>query len=369
MSGFGAALGRFFSRGDAGISVPAMDGVFRPNNRLETAERLLSLDHVDNLAAFGGGLVASAGDTLHQIKIQGSEAVGTELETFDAPVTFVAAADDGQLAIGLLGSGIRIGSPGKWTSLDLPREQSSCMTAATFLPDGKLAICIGSRVNSFRDWKRDLMELGHTGQVIVLDPAGGPAKVIADGLAYPNGIVVLDNGRLAVSESWRHRILSVPLDGSGGTQILLDDLPAYPSRLTTAPDGGIWLALFAPRRQLFELVLREDDYRREMIATIDPEEWIGPELSVSRGQVQPLQQGSVRQMGILKPWAPSRSYGLVVRCDGDMRPLESWHSRADGTMHGMTSVCETDAGVFAASQGSGTLLRLPATANGKGQAK
>lgn len=79
MSGFGAALGRFFSRGDAGISVPAMDGVFRPNNRLETAERLLSLDHVDNLAAFGGGLVASAGDTLHQIKIQGSEAVGTEL--------------------------------------------------------------------------------------------------------------------------------------------------------------------------------------------------------------------------------------------------------------------------------------------------
>jgi SMP-30/gluconolaconase/LRE-like protein len=368
MSGFGAVLGRFFSRGDAGISVPAMDGVFRPNNRLETAERLLSLDKIDTLVGFKGDLVASAGDTLYRITLQAGEAARNELETFDAQVTFVAAADDGRLAAGLQGSGIRIGGPGNWTAFDLPQDQASCMTAAEFLPDGRLAICVGSRANSGQDWKRDLMELGHTGQVIVLDPEAGAVKIIADGLAYPNGISVLDNGRLAVSESWRHRILSVPVDGSGDTQVLLDDLPAYPSRLSREADGGVWMALFAPRRQLFELVLREDDYRREMIATIEPEEWIGPELGVSHGQVQPLQQGSVRQMGILKPWAPSRSYGLVVRCDGGMRPLESWHSRADGTMHGVTSVCATGDGVFAASQGAGTLLRLPAP-SGQREAK
>jgi hypothetical protein len=47
-----------------------------------------------------------------------------------------------------------------------------------------------------------------------------------------------------------------------------------------------------------------------------------------------------------------------------MIPLESWHSRADGTMHGITSVCETAGTTYAASRGSGMLLRLPPGSSG-----
>jgi len=63
-------------------------------------------------------------------------------------------------------------------------------------------------------------------------------------------------------------------------------------------------------------------------------------------------------MGIHKPWSPSRSYGLVVRLDAEMRPLHSFHSRADGNRHGICSVVEHDGSLYVASKGGGCVLSL-----------
>ena len=153
----------------------------------------------------------------------------------------------------------------------------------------------------------------------------------------------LGHARLA-----RVRVIGLPLDGDGkGWKSKLDrpgelltDLPAYPSRMSRSANGDIWLALFAPRSQLVELVLREPRYRRDMMREIAREHWICPALYSNRTFLEPLQRGALKQMGILKPWAPSLSYGLVLRLDQDLNPLESLHSRADGNRHGITSVLE-----------------------------
>ena len=79
--------------------------------------------------------------------------------------------------------------------------------------------------------------------------------------------------------------------------------------------AAIWLALFAPRNQLVEFVLREDDYRRRMIETIDPAFWIAPSLSSGASFLEPIQGGARKKLNMLKPWSPSWSYGLVARCD------------------------------------------------------
>ena len=55
-----------------------------------------------------------------------------------------------------------------------------------------------------------------------------------------------------------------------------------------------------------------------------------------------MQGGGLKQLGILKPWAPTRSYGLVVRRDAEGEPRASFHSRADGRRHGITSCVEAD---------------------------
>lgn len=364
MAGLGAFVRSLFSAGDAGISVPAMDGVFKPDNRLEEAARLMSLTGIDNVAASPAGLLCSAGGKLFRIDLDGANATSVEIADFSAPVTFVASAPDGRLAVGVEDNGLHVGQPGNWKRIDLPRDIVSCLTAGVFAADGTLLLCVGSRKHPARDWKRDLMERGASGGVFAVDPTDGSYRALAGDLAFPNGAAFLGDGRLAISESWRHRMIAVDPKSAMRPKAILEDLPAYPCRLSSASGGGLWMALFAPRRQLFELVLREDDYRHEMMATIDPGEWIGPELAGSVRPDQPLSQGSVRQMGVLKPWAPSRSYGLVARCDNSGATKESWHSRADGSMHGITSVCEQDDSIYATSRGSGTLLRLPINAGG-----
>lgn len=364
MAGLGAFVRGLFSAGDAGIGVPAMDGVFKPDNRLDEAARQLLLPEIDNLVASPAGLLCSAGGKLFRIDLDGANTTSVEIANFSAPVTFVASAPDGRLAVGVEGDGLHIGQARAWKRIDLPRDSVSCLTAGVFAADGTLFLCAGSRKHPARDWKRDLMERGASGGVFALDPDDGSYRTLADDLAFPNGAAFLGDGRLAISESWRHRVIALDPKSAMRPMTMLEDLPAYPSRLSSASAGGLWMALFAPRRQLFELVLREDDYRREMMATIDPGEWIGPELAGSVRPSQPLSQGSVRQMGVLKPWAPSRSYGLVARCDSSGIAQESWHSRADGSMHGITSVCEHGGGVYATSRGSGTLLRLLANDGG-----
>ncbi len=77
------------------------------------------------------------------------------------------------------------------------------------------------------------------------------------------------------------------------------------------------------RTHLVEFVLREDDFREEMMRTIPPAYWIAPALATSSDCHEPMQFGSIKALGIEKPWAPPRSYGLVVRID------ERWRSAGE----------------------------------------
>ena len=150
---------------------------------------------------------------------------------------------------------------------------------------------------------------------------------------------------------------AIPRAGSA-PQPLLTKLPGYPARLSPAADGGAWLALFAPRNRLIEFVLLEDDYRAAMMREIARPHWIAPALSSGESFLEPLQSGGVKTMGIHKPWSPSRSYGLVVRLDADLRPIASFHSRANGRRHGITSVVEANGRVLASSKGGNALLEI-----------
>ncbi len=368
MSGMPAFIRALWPGRDREVSVPPMDGVFKPNNGLEEAEVVAALAGVDTLVSTRRGLVCSAGGGLYLIDDRQTGAEPAGIAAFPGVITSVAELVGGPLLVSVEGVDLFVGLPDSgFRRLNLPKSVSRCAVAAT-AGDGDTAyVCVGSSDQAASDWKRDLMQHGRSGSVLAINCADGSLRAIATGLAFPGGIARRGNGQLVASESWRHRLVEIDPAGPRPPVVLLDDLAGYPSRLSPAGDGSYWLALFAPRRQLTELVLREDDYRSEMLATIDPADWIGPALSADGGPQQPLQQGSVRQMGLLKPWAPSRSYGLVARCDADLKPRASWHSRADGSRHGVTSAVEHGGAVYAASRGAGLVLRLkPEAGPGKG---
>jgi hypothetical protein len=95
-----------------------------------------------------------------------------------------------------------------------------------------------------------------------------------------------------------------------------------------------------------------------MVAEIDPRYWIAPALSSGQTFLEPLQGAGVKSMGVLKPWAPPRSYGLVIKVAADGRIERSLHSLVDGRHHGVTAVAAQAGALYAVSKGSGRLLKV-----------
>lgn len=343
----------FTGSGDYSITVPPMDGPLQPNNALELAPRIVGIESPDNLVVHGGRLMFSSGRRLMAL----DEAAGTAVEigSYHSPIVSLAAnasvlalaLDDGTILIDAGAGGAR--------RLKLPeRAGRPCPTAILLDVEGNLTVANGSATDGVADWKRDLMRRGSTGSIWRL-ATNGDVKALATDLAFPYGLARLGDGALAFCESWRHRIVRLGTDNA--RKVLLDELPCYPARLVPGRDGW-WLAAFAPRTQMVEFMLRENRARHEMIATIHPDYWMAPRFASGRSFREPLQGGGIKQLGILKPWAPSQSYGLVARLDDGMQPSASFHSRADGTIHGVTSCVEFGGRLYASSRGADAIVAI-----------
>lgn len=333
-------------RGKA-ITIPPLDGAFRANTRLDDAPVFAALPAADNLCLAAGRIYASSGPELHALNADGAPQMQ---ERFASAITALACAPDGTLAVGL-DDGTLIGG-GKPAALP---KGVACITALAYGPDGSLWLANGSDRHAASAWVVDLMEKNAAGSVWRRKPGGAFARV-AGGLAWPFGLLPLGEEAI-VSESWRHRLVRV---GAKGTSDVLKNLPGYPARLAPASDGGAWLAIFAPRNRLIELVLQERHYRYDMMAQVPREFWIAPALASGRSFLEPLQCGGIRTMGVHKAWAPSRSHGLVVRLDRDFAPRESLHSRANGARHGTTSAIEADGRLLVAAKGGDCVVAAEA---------
>ena len=351
----------FFRRGEFSVTVPVMDGPLKPNRLLEEAAVAFRAEGVDNLTAAGGKVFCSSGNEL--LSWQAGEAEASRVSVHDSAISALAADAGGALAIGLDAGGVVIRG-GAHDGRKVGDGKLNCPTALVFLDADTLIVANGSAKGKPSEWKRDLMSLGASGSVWRVNLADGKATALAEGLGFPYGLAATAEGRVLASCAWRHKVISIDATGRGGIVTILDDLPGYPSRIVAAEGGGYWLTIFAVRTQLIEFVLREHKYREQMMAEIPDAYWVGPDLTSGQSFLEPLQGGGIKQMGILKPWAPARSYGLLVRLDAAGNPVASFHSRADGTVHGITSVCEAGGKVIASAKGPGLAVDVPVQAAG-----
>lgn len=345
---------RLLGRGDASITVPIFDGALKPNQLLENAEVVARLDAADDMATDGTAVFVADGNTVLRMADAGAQ----QIARFDRPITALCALPDGGLAVAVDGREVvvreRTGKEQRSTGpANAPFRAANAIAR---LADGRLAVTDGTLDNDCAQWAHDLMGRGATGRLILLDPRGGEAREAARGLEYAFGACASGNETL-VSESWRHRVLAVSADGR--RRIVLGRLPVYPSRLAAATGGGLWLTAFAARTQLVEFVLRENAFRRRMMTEIAPEHWIAPRLRSGESYLEPMQGAHLRTMGVLKPWAPPRSYGLVIRLSADGVPRYSLHSRVDGVNHGIVAAAEAGKFLYLLAKGPGRLLRLP----------
>jgi hypothetical protein len=352
-----AALSRIvdnlFGRGEAAVTVPPLDGPLRPNRELDEAASRMPLESVDCLVRHDGALLASADNGVF---VLGPDKVWAALTTYPLPVACFASLGNGGLAIALTNGEILIeGGPfaGRRYRAGV---QGGCITAIAGAGD-QLYVANGSISNAAADWQRDLLQRNASGSIWRIDLASAASTQIAGGLGWPAGLM-LDQAGLVVSEAWKHRLVRVEPRSSAKLEILHADLPAYPGRIAPAADG-YWLALFAPRSQLVEYVLREAAYRKRMMAEVPQEFWVAPRLRSGRSFYESLQGGGVKHLGLLKPWAPTMSAGFCVKLDPAFQPRGSYQSRADGRTHGVTSVAEHGGNVFVAARGDGVVVSFP----------
>ena len=64
-------------------------------------------------------------------------------------------------------------------------------------------------------------------------------------------------------------------------------------------------------------------------------------------------------MGVVKPWAPPVSYGLVIRLSPEGEPAYSLHSRVGGRNLGVVAAVECGGSLYVLAKGTGRILCLP----------
>lgn len=348
----------FRGSGEAAVTVPPMDGALRPNRMLEEARCLLQVEAPDDLAVSDDVVLFSSEGKVCRLGRDGSSNVVAE---FGSDVTALAASPRGRIAVALAeGSIVALNPDGSRVIVDkLAASAASCITALVFASETELVVAQGSARRAPAEWKRDLMERGSDGAVWKLALDSGRQTRLASDLGWPLGLVVAPDGRVVVSESWRHRLIA--LAEGRPAQPILTDLPGYPARIHGDPAGGYWLAIFAPRNQIIEFIQREPAFLARMTSEIDEAYWAAPSLKPSATFLEPLQGGAQKHLGMLKPWAPTRSYGLVVKLNDAFRPVMSYHSRADGTRHGVFTCVPFEGKALAASKGGNAIVEIDTT--------
>jgi sugar lactone lactonase YvrE len=342
--------------------IPPMDGAYTPNDLLDhdrpIGEPAPGADDV--VEGADGALYLSAGNQI--LRLGGSGfAERSVFATVEGAAGGLAFHPDGRLLVCIAGRGlVAIAPGGRQTWLTQAGDQPlHCLTDVIATPDGSIFLTDGSSRHQPAEWLRDLMEKNHLGRLISCGPALDGAKVLLQGLYYPHGLGLSPDGKtLWFTESWNHRLSQAAITGRtiAKPKIVVGNMPGYPARLARAAAGGFWLSVFAVRTHLTEFVLREDEYRLEMMQSVPQEVWIGPALATHNDCEEPMQFGNIKALGIEKPWAPPRSYGLLVRIDDEGDAVESLHSRRGGIHHGITAARETPQGLVIVSKGSGRVL-------------
>jgi sugar lactone lactonase YvrE len=344
-------------------AIPPLDGALSSNDRLDGAavigEPLPGVDDV--VAASDGSIYASAGRQV--LKLSGDRFAARALVAeFEGEAGGLAVHPDGRLLVCVAGRGLAAIDPARPDPVWLEVAEGHALTgllSVTAAPDGRIFAVEGAAGRMPDQWRRDLMEKRKHGRLVVCEPDLANASVLLRDLPYPYGVAVSADGQgLWLTESWAHRLSRFPLSatGLGQGEIIAGNLPGYPARLHQDGRGGFFLGLFARRTHLIEFVLKEDDFREEMMRTMPEHYWIAPALAGGADCLEPMQIGGVKALGIQKPWAPPRSYGLLVHLDAEGEASDSLHSRAGGRFHGITGACRTPQGVVIAARGTGCLV-------------
>lgn len=342
-------------------SIPVLDGGLSPNDKLDQFDELWADPTVepDDIVAVGDRVVFSTGSRVHVLSGRGG--AGATITDLGYEIGALAAAAHGRFFAVTIGGPVlemRIDHDESVRTTRTYDVSTPCPTAAAWT-EGTLYIAQGSTEHAPSEWKRDLMLEGSTGSVSALDLESGQWRTLFSGLAWAGGVAVdpISPERIFIAESWKHRV-TLGWIGDSRVSQLGSVLPGYPGRLSHSTPDHLLVTILSLRTHLVEFVLREKQYRDEMVRSIDPDFWVAPAIRFTGERWEPLQIGSMKHLNVTKPWAPPRAYGMVAEMSHDGVFLRSWQARVGSSRTGVTGAAALRDAVVVACKGGRSVLSM-----------
>lgn len=159
--------------------------------------------------------------------------------------------------------------------------------------NGKIYLSDASTRFSPKDWGGtfeasvyDILEQASTGRVLEYDPTTKATRVVAQGLAFANGVALSQDERwLFVAETGKYRIWKIAVDasnlqvqaGHAQSAVLLDALPGFPDNLMRGQEGRIWAGFAKPRNPSIESMAGKP-FLRKLTLRLPRELWPIPKV-------------------------------------------------------------------------------------------
>ena len=150
-------------------------------------------------------------------------------------------------------------------------------TVSRLTPSGEVAWTLGEDVLNgpvqALDWNGELALLDRSGRVLIVSESGEVLRSLPDGeqLSSPADAVVLDDGRLAVSDTLVHRV--VALERSGSIEVIFEDSEGQGAVLNgprgLAIDAGGDLHIVSGGNARIEVIRQSGEWLRSYGGTAD----------------------------------------------------------------------------------------------------
>lgn len=238
---------------------PGFTGPYAPNRELAVAERLdAGGEGPEDVAVGSDGRIYTG---LRDGRIMRLEADGSGATTFaqtgGRPLglcfgsegrLLVADAKRGLLAVGRDGAVSVLASGHGGVPFRLADDLDVGADGTVYFTDASARVALADSIT-------DVVEHRATGRLLSYDPGQRSTTVLLDGLCFANGVALApDESFVLVVETACYRVRRLWLRGErrGVSEVILDDLPAFPDGITGDGHGTYWIALVSPRNPLLD---------------------------------------------------------------------------------------------------------------------
>ncbi len=262
---------------------PALDGAYRTNEALVSAERLYagSVSGPEDIAFDKDGHAWSGLRDGRIVRLENNGAVTEVLNTGGRPLglehgpdgaLYVADARRGLLRIDLKDPKVEV------LVAEAEGVGFHCLNDLEIARDGTIYFSDSSAVWGIDQFTEDVLDQRPSGRVLKYDPiARGEPLVLARDLAFANGLALsADESQLFIAETGRYRLWRLWLSGDKRNlkEVVTENLPGFPDNLQITPRGTIWVALYATRKRLLDWI---HPYPFLKDATASLPNWLRPE--------------------------------------------------------------------------------------------